>query len=115
LLLLWDQSRLHGKQGIQWSLVPSCSTETMAVPPPTTLQRGTWGGSRAAAVRRPDGWAMRGVFLSASRLRVRSTPRLGAFGVNRCSLQYRCVANSRAQSTTTTVAWIKDGFEFLCL
>jgi hypothetical protein len=32
-----------------------CSTETMAVPPPTTLWSGKWGGSRAAAVRHRDG------------------------------------------------------------
>jgi hypothetical protein len=62
---------------------PSCCTETMAVPPPTTPRRGTWGGSWAAAVRRHrDGWATRGVCLCARRQRVRSTTRLGAFGVN---------------------------------
>jgi hypothetical protein len=83
--------------------------------PPTTPQRGTWGGSRAAAVRRRrDGWATRGVCLCARRPRVRSTTRLGAFGVNRCRLRHRCTAISRAQAPTAATAWKKDGFEFLC-
>jgi hypothetical protein len=94
---------------------PSCSTETMAVLPLTTPWRGTWGGSRAAAVRRRrDGWATRGVCLCARRLRVRSTTRLGAFGVNRWRLRHRCAAISRAQAPVTAAAWTKDGFEFLC-
>jgi hypothetical protein len=71
---------------------PSCSTETMAVPPPTTLRRDTWGGSLVAAVRRRDGWAMRGVCLCTRRPRVCFTSRLGAFGVNRCRLRHRCAA-----------------------
>jgi hypothetical protein len=93
---------------------PSCSTETMAVPPPTTLQRGIWGRLRAAAVRRWGGWATRGVCLCARRSRVRSTTRLGAFGVNRCCLRHRCAANSRAQAPAAAAAWKKDGFKFLC-
>jgi hypothetical protein len=41
---------------------PSCSTETLVVPPPMTPWRGTWGGSRAVVVRRRrDGWATRGL------------------------------------------------------
>jgi hypothetical protein len=56
---------------------------------------------------------MRGVFLCARRPHMRSTPRLSAFGVNRCHLRHRCTAISRAQATTATVVWIKDGFEFL--
>jgi hypothetical protein len=37
----------------------------MAVAPPTTPRRGTWGGSRAAAVwRHRDRWATRGVCLA---------------------------------------------------
>jgi hypothetical protein len=39
---------------------PSCSTETMVVPLPTTPWSGTWGESGAATVRRRDGWATRG-------------------------------------------------------
>jgi hypothetical protein len=39
------------------------------------------------------------------------TPRLGAFGVNRCRLWHRCAAISRVQATTA--AWTKDGLEFL--
>jgi hypothetical protein len=76
--------------------MPSCSTGTMAVPPLMTPRSGTWGGSRAAAVRRRDGWATRGVCLCARRSRVRSTTQLGAFGVNRCCLRHRCVAISCA-------------------
>jgi hypothetical protein len=75
---------------------PSCSRWTMAVPPLMTPRRGTWGESRAAVVRRRDGWATRGVCLCARRPCVRSTTRLGAFGVNRCCLQHRCAAISRA-------------------
>jgi hypothetical protein len=45
---------------------------------------------------------------------MRSIPRLGAFGVNRCRLWHRCVAIGHEQATTTAVAWIKDAFEFLC-
>jgi hypothetical protein len=92
---------------------PSCYTETMAVPLPTTPQMGTWGGLRAAAVRRPDGWATRGVFLCARRSRLRSTPRLGAFGVNRCRLRHRFVAISRAEATAAAAVWKNDGFEFV--
>jgi hypothetical protein len=44
---------------------------------------------------------------------VRSTTRLGAFGVNRCRLQHRCAAIN-AQAPATAAAWKKDGFEFLC-
>jgi hypothetical protein len=94
---------------------PSCSIETMAVSLQTTPRRGTWGGSRAAAVRRRrDGWPRRGVYLYARRPRVRSTTRLGAFGVNHCRLRHRCVAISRAQAPAAAAAWKKDGFEFLC-
>jgi hypothetical protein len=95
--------------------MPSCSIETMAVPPLTTPRRGTWGGSRAAAVRcRRDGSTTSGVCLCARRPRVCSTTRLGAFGVNRCRLRHRCAAISRAQAPTAAVAWKKDGFNFLC-
>jgi hypothetical protein len=52
----------------------------MAVPPTMTPRMGTWGGSRAAEIRRRDGWATRGVYLCARRPRVCSTTRLGAFG-----------------------------------
>jgi hypothetical protein len=89
------------------------STETMAVPPPPTPRSGTWGWSRAAAVQRRDGWATRGVCLCVRRPRVRSTTRLGAFGVNRCYVRHRCAAISRAQATAAATAWKKDGFEFL--
>jgi TPR repeat protein len=51
--------------------------------------KGYMGGSRAAAVRcRRDGRATRGVCLCTRRPRVRSTTRLGAFGVNRYSLRH---------------------------
>jgi hypothetical protein len=39
-----------------------------------------------------------GCLICTGRLRLRSTPRLGAFGVNRCHLQHRCAAISRAQA-----------------
>jgi hypothetical protein len=94
--------------------MPSCSTETMAVPPPMTPRSGTWGGSWATVVRRRDVWATRGVCLCARRPRERSTPWLGTFGVNRCRLWHRCATISRAQATTAAAAWKKDGFEFLC-
>jgi hypothetical protein len=81
---------------------------------PMTPRIGTWGGSRAAVVRRRDGWATRGVYLCARRPHVCSTTQLGAFGVNRCRLRHRCVAISRAQATVVAAAWKKDGFEFLC-
>jgi hypothetical protein len=55
-----------------------------------------------------------GVFLCARRLHVWSTTRLGAFGMNRCRLQHKCVAIRCAQATAMTAAWIKDGLEFLC-
>jgi hypothetical protein len=93
---------------------PSSSTETMAVPPPMTKRRITWGGSRAAVVWRRDAWATRGVCLCARRPRVHSTTRLGAFGVNRYRLQHRCVAISHAQAPAVAAAWKNDGFEFLC-
>jgi hypothetical protein len=50
------------------------------------------------------------------RPRVRSTTRLGAFGVNRCHLRHRCAAISRAQApaAAAAAAWKKDGFKFLC-
>jgi hypothetical protein len=38
------------------------------------------------------------------RPRVRSTTRLGAFGVNRCRLQHRCVAITRAQAPAAAAA-----------
>jgi hypothetical protein len=85
----------------------------MAVPPLTTPRRGTWDGSRAAAVRHHEG-VHEGVYLCARRLRVCSTTRLGAFGVNRCRLQHRCAAISRAQAPAVAAAWKKDGFKFLC-
>jgi hypothetical protein len=115
-----NQSLLHRcappRVGTMWRTIymPSCSTETMAVPPPTTPQRGTWGGSRAAAVRRPDGWATRGVCLCARRPRVRSTTRLGAFGVNRCRLRHMCAAISRAQAPAAAVAWKRMAFSLFC-
>jgi hypothetical protein len=68
----------------------------------------------AVAVWRRDGWAMRGVCLCVRRPCVQSTPRLGAFGVNRCRLRHRCVAISRAQATAVAATWIKDGLEFFC-
>jgi hypothetical protein len=86
----------------------------MAVPPPTIPRSSTWGGSRAAAVQRRDSWATRGVYLCLRRPCVWSTPRLGAFGVDRYRPQHRCAAISHAQATATAAAWIKDGFEFLC-
>jgi hypothetical protein len=85
----------------------------MAVPPLTTPRRGTWGGSRAAAVRRRDGWATRVVCLCARRPDVHSTTRLGAFAVNRCRLRHRCAPISRVQALAAASAWKKDGFEFL--
>jgi hypothetical protein len=95
--------------------MPSWSTETMAVPQPTTPRRGTWGGLRAAAVwRRQDGWATRGVCLCVRRPRVHSANRLGAFGVNHCHLPHRCAVISRVQAPAAATAWKKDGFEFLC-
>jgi hypothetical protein len=95
--------------------MPSRSIETMVVPPPTTPRRGTWGGSRTAAVRRrPDGWATRGVCVCMTRPLVRSTTRLGAFGVNHCRLWHRWAAINRAQAPSAAAAWKKDGFEFLC-
>jgi hypothetical protein len=48
------------------------------------------------------------------RPRLRSTTRLGAFGVNRCRLRHRCAAISRAQAQAAAAAWKNDGFEFLC-
>jgi hypothetical protein len=93
---------------------PSCSIETMVVPPPMTPPSGTWGGSRAAAIRRRDGWATRGVCLCARRPCVCSTPRLGAFGVNPCCLRHRCAVITPAQATAEAATWKKDGFEFLC-
>jgi hypothetical protein len=45
---------------------------------------------------------------------MRSTPRLGAFGVNRCRLWHRCAAISHAQATEVATVWIKYGLEFLC-
>jgi hypothetical protein len=44
--------------------------------------------------------------------RLRSTPRLGAFGVNRYRLWHRCAAISRAQAKAAAAAWKKDGFKF---
>jgi hypothetical protein len=93
---------------------PSCSTETMVVPPSTIPRRGTWGWSRAVEVRRRDGWATRGVCLCARRPRVCSSTQLGAFGLNHCRLQHRCAAISRAQAPAVAAAWKKDGFESLC-
>jgi hypothetical protein len=93
---------------------PSCSTETMAMPPPMTPRRGTWGGSREAVVRCRDGWATRGVYLCVRRPHVRSTTRLGRIWVNRCRLRHRCAAISRAHALAAVAAWKKDGFEFLC-
>jgi hypothetical protein len=55
----------------------------------------------------------RGVCLRVRRPRARSTTRLGAFGVNRCRLQHRCVVISRAQAPAVAAAWKKDGFKFL--
>jgi TPR repeat protein len=55
-----------------------------------------------------------GVFLCARRPHVRSTPRLGAFWVNRYRLRHRCAAISRAQAMAAAATWKKDGFEFLC-
>jgi hypothetical protein len=80
---------------------------------PLRNQRGTWDGSRAVAVRRRDGWAMRGVCLCARRPRVRSTTWLDAFVVNCCRLQHRCAAISRAHATAVAAAWKNDGFKFL--
>jgi hypothetical protein len=65
-------------------------------------------------VRRWDGWATRGVFVCASRPCVRSTSRLGTFGVNRCCLRHRSAAISHAQAIAAATARKKDGFEFLC-
>jgi hypothetical protein len=94
---------------------PSWSIETMVVLTPMTPRRGTWGGSRAAAVRRRrDGWAMRGVCLCVRRTCVRSTTRLGAFWVNRSLLWHRCAAISRLQAPAAATTLKKDGFEFLC-
>jgi hypothetical protein len=76
--------------------------------------RGTWGGSQAAAVRRRDGWATSCVSLCARRPRVRSTTRLGAFGVNHYRLRHRCATISRVQAPAVAAAWKKDGFKFLC-
>jgi hypothetical protein len=100
---------------MRWPIyTPSCSTETMVVPPPTTPRRGTWGGSRTVAVqRRQDGWATRGVYLCVTRPRVCSTTRLGALGVNRCRLRHRCTVIIRAQAPVATAAWKKDCFECL--
>jgi hypothetical protein len=51
----------------------------------------------------------------ARRPRVRSIPRLGAFGVNRCCLRHRCTAISRAQATTVAVAWKRMASNFFVL
>jgi L-cysteine desulfidase len=45
---------------------------------------------------------------------MRSTTRLGAFGVNYSRLRHRCAAISRAHALVAAAAWKKDGFEFLC-
>jgi hypothetical protein len=34
--------------------------------------------------------------------------------VNRCRLQHRCVAITRAQAPAAAAAWKKDDFKFLC-
>jgi hypothetical protein len=44
---------------------------------------------------------------------MRSTTRLGAFGVNLCRLRHRSAAISRAQAPAIAVTWKKDDFEFL--
>jgi hypothetical protein len=109
-------SAVPPRVGTTWrpSYTSSCSTETMAVPPPTPPRRGTWGGSRAAIVRRRrDGWATRGVYLCARRPHMCSTTRLGTFGVNRSRLRHKCAVISRAQAPVAAMAWKKDGFEFL--
>jgi hypothetical protein len=74
------------------------------------MRRVAGGGSTASSR-----WiATRGVCLCARRPRVRSTTRLGAFGVNCCRLRHRCAVISRAQASAAAAAWKKDGFEFLC-
>jgi hypothetical protein len=83
---------------------PSCSTETMAVLSPMTPRTCTWGWSRVAAVRRRDGWTTRGVCLCARRSRMRSTTRLGAFGVNRC----RCIG-ARWSDVRRQWQWLRRG------
>jgi hypothetical protein len=99
LLLPWDQSHLHGNQGIKWSPARCqgwawCGglsihhllyRENGGAAADDTAS-GTWGGSRAAVVQRRDGWATRGVFVCARRPCVRSTSRLCVFGVNCCRL-----------------------------
>jgi hypothetical protein len=108
-------SSMPPRVGTMWRPIYTRSKETMAVPPPTTPWRGTWGGSRAAAVRHlRDGWATRGVCICTRRPHMCSTTRVGTFGVNRCHLRHRCAAISRAQAWAATVPWKKDGFEFLC-
>jgi hypothetical protein len=42
----------------------------------------------------------KGCCLCVRRPHMRSTPQLGAFGVNRCRLRHRCAAISSAQATT---------------
>jgi hypothetical protein len=71
----------------------------------TTKRYMRW--SWAAIVQRRDGLATRGFCLCARRPRVRSTPRLGAFGLNRCHLRHRCVATRYAQATAAVAVWIK--------
>jgi hypothetical protein len=39
--------------------------------------------------------------------------RLDAFGVNRCRLQHKCAAISRAHASVVAAVWKKDVFEFL--
>jgi TPR repeat protein len=56
----------------------------------------------------------RGVCLCVRRSRVRSTTRLGTFGVNHCRLRHRFAAISRVQAPAAIAAWKKDGFKFLC-
>jgi hypothetical protein len=92
---------------------PSCSTRTMAVSPLTTPRSGTWGGSRAVVVRHWDSWATRDVCLCVRRMRVQSTTRHGAFGVNRYRLRHMCATINCVQATAAAATWIKDGLEFL--
>jgi hypothetical protein len=70
--------------------------------------------SRAAAVRRRDGWATRGVRLFVRKPHVWPTPRLGTSGVNRCFLWHRYAVISPAYAKVAVTTLIKDVLEFFC-
>jgi hypothetical protein len=128
LFPLQNQSLLHRTQGIQWSparrrgwhdgaaylyAIFLYRDNGGAATDDTT--KGCMGRVAGGGSTTSSRWlSNEGVCLCARRPLVRSTTRLGAFGVNRCRLRHRCVAISRAQAPAAAAAWKKDGFEFLC-